>query len=116
MLQTSHVATSIRAVALRELHEELGFDAPMGCLPRLEYRGADANRPDFVWFVFDGGVFSKLEIERIRLPVDELAEFRFVPSELVGEFCPERLANRVQHARKALETGGFAYLEDSTVV
>lgn len=107
---------SPRTAALRELREELGFDAPVGRLLCLEHRGADAGRPDLVLFVFDGGVFSDLEIERIRLPMDELSECRFVAVEDIPEFCPERLANRVQHAVRALEVNQTVYLEDGQVI
>ena len=107
---------SPRGAALRELHEELGFNTGVGRLRCLEHRGAATNRPDFLLFVFDGDVFSRHQIERICLPLGELSEFMFVAVEDIPQFCPEQLANRVQHAFRALEADQTVYLEDGQLV
>jgi 8-oxo-dGTP diphosphatase len=94
---------------IREVCEELGLEIKLGRLLCLEYV---ALEPERLLFVFDAGVISDLEVEKIVLPRDELSEFRFVTLEQARELLPQRLARRVEHSLEVLEhRSEYVYLE-----
>ena len=109
------------AGARREVLEEIGIDRRLGRLLVIDWSPPRGRRPvDIVAFVFDGGVLSTEDIERIRLQEDELRGYRFcrvddVVNEAEG-LLPPILTKRVAAAVRARRTGHTAYLEDGDPV
>jgi 8-oxo-dGTP diphosphatase len=104
------------AGACREVMEELGIQRPLGRLLVVDWSPPAGRRPvDIVAFVFDGGVLSADDIERIRLQEDELRGYRFCRvDDAVNEaegLLPPILTKRVVAAVRARESGQTAYLE-----
>ncbi len=97
---------------LREVHEELGVNLPLQALLCVEYQSLQPTRPQSVHFIFHGGVLHPREVDRIRLPADELAEFRFCAWHEARQMLCRRLADRLIFALRALEEHRVIYLED----
>jgi 8-oxo-dGTP diphosphatase len=95
--------------AKREVAEELGLRLEVGRLLSLDHSQQDDD--EVLHFVFDGGVLTSVQIEQIRLPKAELSEYRFVARDKLAEVLPVRMANRLERAFVALETGGMQYLD-----
>ncbi len=102
---------SPRQACQRELREELGLDVELGRLLVFDWLPAEPPRPDGWMFVFDGGALSEEATAQIRLPVDELSEWRFVPVEEVESFLLDRMARRIQQAHRCAIEDVFADLE-----
>jgi 8-oxo-dGTP diphosphatase len=103
---------SPRATAQREVREELGLEIEPGRLLVLDYMSATVTKTEALHFIFDGGVLEPSQIQRIQLPQDELAWFRFVPRSDLEALMVPRLATRMLRAWDALEVGETWYLED----
>jgi 8-oxo-dGTP pyrophosphatase MutT (NUDIX family) len=100
---------SPRAACRRELHEELGLPLEPGRLLCWEWQHAEGDRTESLMFVYDGGLLP--HDAALRLPADELASYRFVAVEQLGEVTVERLARRIRGALRALEDGTVTELE-----
>jgi 8-oxo-dGTP pyrophosphatase MutT (NUDIX family) len=103
---------SPRRAAQREVQEELGLVVEPGALLAVDWVPQSGDFTEVVAFVFDGGVLTPSEIDRIALDPSEASTFRFV---LLTE--AERLLDANQYARvaaalnaRALST--TAYLEN----
>jgi 8-oxo-dGTP diphosphatase len=99
----------------REVHEELGFSIPIGALLLCEYSPRTTERPEAMQFIFDGGVFDAATTARIRLPADELSEFRFVQVDQAAGMLPAKLGNRMRFALKMRKLGAPLYLENGAL-
>ncbi|MGH3758859.1 NUDIX domain-containing protein [Actinophytocola sp.] len=97
------------AACAREVAEELGLTVHVGRLLVVDW--APHPDGDEVRFVFDGGLLGAESVAAIRLQVDELASFAFVPPGEVGEWLPPRLVRRVTAAVAARADGTIRYLE-----
>jgi 8-oxo-dGTP diphosphatase len=97
---------------LREVREELGSDLPLQALLCVEYQSLQPTRPQSVHFIFHGGLLHPAQVNGIRLPADELAEFRFCTWDGARELLCRRLADRLTFALKALEEQRVIYLEN----
>jgi ADP-ribose pyrophosphatase YjhB (NUDIX family) len=100
---------SPRAACRRELREELGLAIEPGRLLCWEWQHAEADRTESMMFVYDGGLLPHDAV--LRLPADELASYRFVAVEQLGEVTVERLARRIRAALHGLELGTVIELE-----
>ncbi len=103
------------SACVREVEEELGITPPIGELLAVDW----APRPKDGWlegemllFVFDGGLLPAAWRERIRLDMDELVNFAFVPVDEVDRLLPPLHARRVAAAARLRRTPHRAgYLE-----
>jgi 8-oxo-dGTP diphosphatase len=100
---------SPKTCAIRETHEELGLEIPIGRLLVLDYLSADIG--DSLQFIFDGGIISDTQIMQIKLPEAELSSFQFVARADLASVLIQRMARRVEMAFMALETNQTLYLE-----
>ena len=97
----------------REVCEELGLSRRIGGLLGVDYVVDDGVRTEGVMFVFDGGILTNDEIQSIRLPENELSEFRFVPCEEISTYMTlPFLGRRITKIALATSTGVTLYLED----
>jgi 8-oxo-dGTP diphosphatase len=94
----------------REILEELGLDRRLERLLVVDWAPSQTEG-DKILFVFDGGLLSPQDAQRIVLPADELSTCAFHPSEVLPELLIDRLARRVTAAVRARQQGTVRYLE-----
>src|SRR4051812_41647891 len=63
--------------AAREALEELGVEFAAGRLLCVEWQGPEPDRTESLMWIYDGGVVDADLLDRIQLPADELASYRF---------------------------------------
>lgn len=105
---------SPREACVREIREELGLDLEPGPLLAYEHRlksGVDSHR-----FLFDGPMLSPAQIAAIRLPADELSEYRFVTLDEAVALLEPHLGRRLQLALEHRGDGRAVYLENGEIV
>lgn len=61
----------------RETQEECGLEVGSGRLVCVDFRRPKPNRPGGVRFLFHCGTFSKRQLRTIRLPSEEIDDYRF---------------------------------------
>lgn len=98
--------------AQREASEELGMAVtPLRLLCSM-WQIKTRLPGDSINFIFDGGTFGPDQIAQIRLPSDELSEYRFVALADAIPLLPHVLAIGVRAAFKALVVGYPIYVEE----
>ncbi|MPZ87040.1 MAG: NUDIX domain-containing protein [Nitriliruptorales bacterium] len=104
---------SPRDAALREIREELGFQAQLGRILCVDWVSPHGPWDDSLVFVFDGGALTTEQAASLR-PVDaELRSLRFVASEEAAVMLRPYAWRRIQAALTQLDTpGSTLYLED----
>ena len=102
-----------RETLRRELVEELGFALEPGRLLVVDFMLARPERPrPSIMYVFDCGVLDEARQSTIRLPEDELSEYRFTSPEKLDTLLTGRLLRRMRVALIQREQGGTADLEN----
>lgn len=110
---TVEAGESPRASVVREVAEELGLRLEIGRLLCVDYSGETAKRTESIHFIFDGGVLTPQQIEAIRLPAEELSEYRFLRPEAALRLLNKRLRRRVRACLRVLHgTEWRVYLEE----
>ncbi|MEZ4734428.1 MAG: NUDIX hydrolase [Caldilineaceae bacterium] len=66
------------AACRREIAEELGIEVTPGPLLSVGYLPPNKRRGDSLRFIFWGGLLDETRRSALRLPIDELSEYRFV--------------------------------------
>ncbi len=100
----------------RELREELGLDLQLQELLCVEYHFTIGRHTESLHFVFHGGHLSEPQIEAIRLPPDEIAEYSFCPRTDALERLLPTISARVRVALRALQERRTIYLENGIEV
>lgn len=100
------------AACIREVAEELGLTRRPLRLLSVDFTGETKQRTESLSFIFDGGVLSDAEIAAIRLPQEELSEYRLLPPETALALLNRRLARRVRRCLAARLAGTTLYLEE----
>lgn len=105
-----------RVTCRREVLEEIALDREPGRLLCVDFTGPPFALWQGLRFVFDGSTFERHEIEAIRLPTDELTDYRFVEFEeavlLVAAPLARRLRSIAEHALANYKT---VYLENGVL-
>lgn len=96
---------------VREVHEELGIEARIAGLLCIDYLSAHGGYDESVHFLFECHPLSQEETDLIRLPPDELLEFRFCPDAIAKDLLVQSIARRLQRLRQP-GTGAAVYLEN----
>jgi len=99
------------AAVVRELEEELGLTTRPGRLLVVDWVPPRPDRTEGLMMVFDGGVLTASQTERIRLPADELRGWAWCTEQEAGDRLSDPLARRIRAAIKARAEGTVAYLE-----
>lgn len=102
-----------RETLRREIGEELGLEIEPGRLLVTDFILARPERPrPSTMHVYECGVLDEAQQESIRLQVEELSEYRFVPEDELSQYLPGRLLRRMREALLRLYFGGVADLEN----
>lgn len=99
------------AAAARELSEEVGLDLPLGQLLVVDYVPPQDSRPEFVVFVFDGGILDETIVERMLFPDGEIISASFHTLAEARSKVTPLLADRLTAAVQAVEQGVTALCE-----
>ena len=97
--------------AARECAEEIGVELAVGRLLCVEWQEPEPDRSESIMWIYDGGVLAAELAERITLPPDELASYRFCTPDEVRERMSLRLSRRVEAAVIALSENRLLELE-----
>lgn len=97
---------------LREVKEELGLDISIGRLLCVDYVKQKPPKGESLVFIFEGGILSDKQINKIKLQEDELTDLKFVKPEEALKLFGEKLKFRMQSALKALEDKTTLYIEN----
>ncbi len=101
---------------IREIKEEIGFIEKDFKLLSLDYIHNIDNKGDRIMFIFDGGILSEKEIKNIKLPKEELSEYKFVDIKESVNLLGERLKIRIIPTFEAHKTNKFFYLEEGKIL
>ena len=100
------------AACIREVTEELGLQRRPLRLLSVDFTGETKQRTESLSFIFDGGVLSDEEIAAIRLPEEELSEYRLLAAVEALTLLNRRLRRRVRRCLAARLAGTTLYLEE----
>lgn len=100
------------AACIREIREELGIEWRPEQLLTIDYTGETEHRTESLSFIFYGGTLPPEMIAAIRLPNNELSEFRFAPIEEAMPLLMRRLRRRVSRCLHLIGTSQTLYLEE----
>lgn len=106
----SDICESPRDAVLREVKEELGVtitEARCFCVDFAKLLPFDR-----ILFLFDCGVLNEKTISSIRLDLDEISEFKFVPYDEMIHLLSENTKKRFLSSVDAFRNGTCAYLEN----
>lgn len=95
---------------IREVHEELGIQPPIGPLLVVDW-APHPDEGDKLLFVFDGGVLAADAQAQISLNESELQSYAFHDLQRAGALLSSRLARRVAAAATARSHGSAHYIE-----
>lgn len=95
---------------LREVKEELGVSPEIGSLLTVDW-APHPDQGDKLLFIFDGGVLTSHATGQIRLPENELSDWRFSPVDELENLLIPRLARRVHQSIAARSASSTRYLE-----
>lgn len=95
----------------REIGEELGLQRTVTRLLSVSYLAPRPHYSEGIMFIFWGGRLSTAEIAQIRLPAQELSEFRFVTLDEAATLLTASLGERVRQSWAILPTERTLYLE-----
>jgi 8-oxo-dGTP diphosphatase len=95
---------------LRELREELGLNPPLGRLLVVEYKTEAGPRGDSATFVYDAGVL--IDPGQVKLALDELKAFAFVPVDELQSKLTAGLTRRLTYAVAARRDGATIELNN----
>ena len=96
----------------REVAEELGLDLGPGRLLCIDWIPARHPKTDGLMLIFEGESLDQATLDMIRLPADELSEYRLVTPAELDHYLPAHMARRVREAIRAREEGSTLYLVD----
>ena len=107
---------SPRQACAREVFEELGLRCTIQRLVCIDYVSPNSQRHESIQFIFLGDTLSAQHIASIRLPPEELSEWRFLPVVDALLLFDEHLGRRVMHCHAALVTERTLYLENQEAI
>ena len=98
--------------ARREVHEEIGLDIEPGQLLVVDWKPGDGDFTEVVALLFDGGVLTAMDIDRIAVDPSEVRGYRFAELAEAGTLLDAELFARVSAGLAARTSGLIAYLEN----
>ncbi|MFH8991614.1 NUDIX domain-containing protein [Streptomyces sp. NPDC017940] len=98
---------------VREVHEELGIKPAIGRLLVVDW-APNPGEGDKVLYLFDGGLLTVDECQRIELRVEELRGYAFHHLGELAALTIPRLVRRITAGVQARANGVTSYLEHGT--
>ena len=96
----------------RELKEEISLDIKLKDLLIVDYYNGTETSTESLNFIFYGGILNDSSINEIKLPPEELENYKFINVERIEEYLSGRLLRRVKQAIIALDEKKTLYLEE----
>ncbi|MBO3738704.1 NUDIX hydrolase [Actinoplanes sp. NEAU-H7] len=97
---------------VREIEEELGLSLRPGRLLVTDWVPPRPGRTEGLMLVFDGGILTREQTARIRLPAAELRGWAWCTEQEAAERLSGLLARRIVAAVRARAANTAAYLEN----
>jgi len=99
---------------VREVKEELGLKLKIGRLLCVDYQPVRAKDfiDDSMQFIFDGGVLTDKQIEKIVIDPEEHLEYRFVTQAEALRLLNPELSRRTKICLALRKRGSAVYLEN----
>jgi len=107
---------SPRQACIREIKEELGLDWQPERLLCVDYVSQQPDKLEALIFIFVGGLLDPAAIARLKLPGDELSEFRFCTLAEAVALVNGRLGRRISHCFAHLHGPVTLYPEDGCIL
>lgn len=106
---------SPRAACLREVKEEIGIN-----ISKIEFIGVDYQKKEeyseSLHFMFYGGALSNKQIEKIKLQLSELSEYKFVEISEATKMLSANLGKRVENCLEAIDKHKAIYFENAEII
>ena len=109
---------SIHDACVREVEEEIGLKkSPLKFLG-VDYihKGNSRSGHDALHFVFYGGVLNLDEIEKIRLPIEELSEYKFVTQKTLLDYLSKNLFRRISECLNVIHEIHQLFMENGEII
>jgi 8-oxo-dGTP pyrophosphatase MutT (NUDIX family) len=103
---------SPREAVIREVAEELGLICQPQRLLCVDYSGENVTRTESLQFIFLGPLLTAELIAAIRLPREELRDFRLLPPKKAIKLLNKKLRRRVRYCLQVLDSEETLYLEE----
>jgi 8-oxo-dGTP diphosphatase len=103
---------SPKACVVREIKEELGLDMAIGRLLIVDYNAPTEEKSESLMFIFDGGVLTCTEMDKIQLQQEELLSFNFFEPTQLPTNLSSTLRQRILTAYQRRADGGDSYFEN----
>lgn len=97
----------------REIREETGLEVAGGRLVCVDFLRPKPGKPGGLRFLFDCGRLDPARADRITVPEDEIAEYRWADPDEAGRLLSRPLARRIS---RVLAADRPVYLEDGRPV
>ncbi len=95
----------------REIKEELALNIKIKKLLCMSYYHIKNKKGESIQFMFWGGILNSKQIAKIKLPEDEISEFKFVKIKDALNLVSENMRKRMQMSSKALKNNTISYFE-----
>jgi pimeloyl-ACP methyl ester carboxylesterase len=105
---------SPRLAAQREVREELGLNVEPGDLLAVDWLSQSGDATEMVAFLFDGGVLTPGDIDKIVIDPTETRRFRFVTLDEAERLLDAEQFMRVAAGLNARRSGTTEYLENGS--
>ncbi|WP_305786374.1 NUDIX domain-containing protein [Symbioplanes lichenis] len=100
------------AAAVREVDEELGLPLRPGRLLVTDWVPPRPDRTEGLMLLFDGGLLTPEQTDRIQLPAEELRSWAWCTEHEATDRLSDLLSRRITAAIRARADGSPAYLEN----
>ncbi|MEM9042201.1 MAG: NUDIX hydrolase [Actinomycetota bacterium] len=105
---------SPRAAATREVREELGLEIEVGPMLCVDYNATTADYLESLMFLFAGPALTAEQEASIRLPHDELSDWRWCEMHEAQQLLADRVSRRLSACVDSDGPSRGAYLEEQT--
>lgn len=102
--------------AKREIKEETTLAIKNLQLVSIEYKKQDVYLNEALFFLFYGGLLTQKQVAKIKLPANELLEFKFVPVSRAVQILSDTAGSKLPHCLKAIKNKTIAYHENGKLI